>query len=264
MVRANLEGRKTQTRRIVDFPLAIDGQHADPDRAWIDASYQKPQFGNIPCLKLPYGPDGGDLSTVQRFFPRWRVGDHLWGKETFARVPMENGNPLAYRATGDNIGYHHWTPSIFMPREASRIHQEILSLRCQRVRAITEEDAIAEGIHHVGYSKLRHLKLYSINPDADPELHYTEKSETYDIAGMCYSDLWNSINLNPSPVYQRNPANGKKEIVSYISYPWSMADFKKRYPKFDDSDPTPTHRGKPITIIPNPWVWVITFKPAVR
>lgn len=261
MARANIDGRKTQTRRIVDFPLVdADGQHPDPDRAWIDASYQKPEFGNTACLKLPYGPEGGDLSTVQRFFPKWEVGDHLWGKETFAREPMEDGSPFAYRASGDKLGCKRWTPSIFMPREASRIHQEILSLRCERVRSITAEDAIAEGIHHVGRSKLAHLKIYSVNPDADPDLHYTKDSETYDSPVMCYSDLWNSINLKPSPIYQRNPETGKKEITSYISYPWSMHDFENKYPQVGERGTNPTYRGKPITILPNPWVWVIGYK----
>ncbi len=264
MARANVEKRKTQTRRIVDFLLVDgEGQSADPDRAWIDKSYQKPEFGNIPCLKLPYGPASGDLSTVQREFPKWQVGDHLWGKETFARIHpslLQSLDPdpdsplwqIAYRADGDPANWEsygmNWTPSIFMPRSASRIHQEILSIRCERVQAITEEDSIAEGV-----------KRYN---DLLWDGYQTEKGNTRSVkacysARESYQSLWNSINLKPAPVYQRNPGTGKKEIVSYLSYPWSLEDFSTIYPGVAASG---THRDKPITILPNPWVWVIGYK----
>ncbi len=77
MVRAILEGRKTQTRRVVKFhQLHPDYGPPNPDRAWVDPSYLKPSTGGVPCLKVEYG--SGEGATVHRHFPAWDVGDRLW------------------------------------------------------------------------------------------------------------------------------------------------------------------------------------------
>lgn len=123
MVRAILDGRKTQTRRVYKaakgYPVQ-DGEHTgNPSEAstWME-------WG--PC---PYGAPG----------------DRLWVRETF-QPNMRCGGYL-YRA--DDIAGHiaeDWRPSIYMPRWASRITLEIEAVRVERVQDITEEDARAEGI----------------------------------------------------------------------------------------------------------------------
>lgn len=170
MVRAILEGRKTQTRRIVKLPRSLAG--GDLSRAWTDK-----MFGVTPGLHIPM-PDG----TAQRLRNPWGWPEpsRLWVRETFVientgdyhgdhDVPKD-GRPIKKHEDGDGnfwliphyratepepniVPYRcdadddrtRWTPSIFMPRWASRITLEIIDVRAERLRDITEEDAEAEG-----------------------------------------------------------------------------------------------------------------------
>ena len=125
MVRAILEGRKTQTRRAVKFNashrIQLHGKQwhvEDPDAV----------------MGCPYG----------------QKMDRLWVRETFADTRLESQRkPWTYRADESDIDRDmyplKWKPSIFMPREASRITLEITSVRVERLNEISEEDAIAEG-----------------------------------------------------------------------------------------------------------------------
>lgn len=119
MVRAILDGIKTQTRRIVTDESLIT-LHADgtPAKAQPKCKYGKP-------------------------------GDTLWVKETFAIHPCSGD--LFFRADGDPHGAMSgwkWKPSIFMPRKASRITLEIESVRVERLRNIENAplDIAAEGM----------------------------------------------------------------------------------------------------------------------
>jgi hypothetical protein len=113
MVRATLANLKRQTRRV-----------------------QKLQPGDPRCGRTdPLGPI---LS------PYGQPGDQLWVRETF----VERQGKAIYRATppADDWEPAKWTPSIFMPRWASRITLEVKGIRVERLKSITDEDAIAEGI----------------------------------------------------------------------------------------------------------------------
>lgn len=129
MVRAILDGRKTQTRRVV-----------------------KP----APCglrMGLPYGK--GRYITC----PYGQPGDRLWVRETHAFVGSIDPGWLLYRASGyesecQRHGFDRpypavssikWRPSIHMPRWASRITLEITGVRVERLQEISEDDAKAEG-----------------------------------------------------------------------------------------------------------------------
>lgn len=129
MVKAILAGRKTQTRRVI-----------------------KPQ----PTIRdgFIYGmQSGGSVEYFQRApwhfaSPHYKVGQRLWVKETFQIVPTgHSGTMPIYRADGeiDRIVPGKWKPSIFMPRIRSRITLEITDVRVERLNAISEEDAKAEG-----------------------------------------------------------------------------------------------------------------------
>jgi hypothetical protein len=87
-------------------------------------------------------------------------GERLWVKETFARrldvdpaeEPSKARHYALYRADGTSLDEPHWhsypgrwTPSIHMPRWASRITLEITGVRVQRLNCIADADAIAEG-----------------------------------------------------------------------------------------------------------------------
>lgn len=188
MVRALLEGSKTQTRRVVKYPTQEGKSGWHPNKTgW--------QF-------LP----GGSERPV---CPYGRPGDRLWVRETFIQGwPSVDGNhdqfyedgsekPVHtwYRATSPDIGWTDddgfatgktpWKPSIHMPRWASRITLEIVSVRVERLQDISEADALAEGVCAQGGG------LY--------ELHY------FDLAGrpalgstqsprLAYRGIWESIN----------------------------------------------------------------------
>lgn len=133
MVRALLDGRKTITRRLVKpqpehAVLIRTGANDVP----LDGCYWRP---GGPVVDGPY-----------------RRGMRLWLRETFA----ENDGQLFYRATygpehvapGEEIpdkGNVPWKPSIFMPRWASRITLEVLSVRVERLNQITADDVVLEG-----------------------------------------------------------------------------------------------------------------------
>lgn len=121
MVRAILEGRKTQTRRIVKPQPA--GEWAAP--------------GKTAC---PYG----------------RPGERLWVRETWSRAKLyPASHELFYRADGECNGRQlslsyieregRWRPSIHMPRWASRIDLEITAVRVERLQEISVGDCCEEG-----------------------------------------------------------------------------------------------------------------------
>ncbi|ECK3196411.1 hypothetical protein JMC62_004601 [Salmonella enterica] len=143
MVRAILDGRKTQTRRPVKFPL-------------IDK--------NMGC-ELAGNELAGELAAHNYWnSPYGKPGDRIWVRETF-RVHSRATDvaTLVYRASVRNSWTEQthrvpiavcdkpatpekWTPSIHMPRWASRILLEITDVRVERLRDLSEEDAKSEGI----------------------------------------------------------------------------------------------------------------------
>jgi hypothetical protein len=139
LVRAILDGRKTQTRRILKprAPEPIDrirGQR----QGTIDV-------GGCPVnVWHQFGADG-QRAVYMLGSPYGYAGDRLWVRETWADGP---DGPL-YRAGPVTEACHdwpeRWTPSIHMPRRASRLTLEVTGLRVQRLQEITNEDAIAEG-----------------------------------------------------------------------------------------------------------------------
>jgi hypothetical protein len=144
MVRALLDGSKTQTRRVVKTQ-PVRGQ------GMVSASYCG--FRNLwlrdgPCSKTdpakewrcPYGQPGGDRLWVKE--THWR--DDEDGDILYAANPDDfeivNHNK---RATG--FPRFNWKPSIFMRREYSRITLEIVSVRVERLQDISGDDCFAEG-----------------------------------------------------------------------------------------------------------------------
>jgi hypothetical protein len=124
MVQALLEGRKTQTRRLL-----------------------KPQPECPPeChMVLPCRVCG----LKQRF----AVGDLLWVREAFfcpdAPLAKKEAHRVGYRADGEPGSmadkYTGWRSSLYMPRWASRLTLAVTDVRIQRLRQMTEADAEAEG-----------------------------------------------------------------------------------------------------------------------
>jgi len=136
MVRAILDGSKTQTRRTFKGTTEHKGPY---NPACMEAHQQANGWGSI----CPHGTPG----------------DRLWVRETWAvqhgfdawtprHIPR--GARIYYSATADlkgpcGVGGLRCRPSIFMPRWASRILLEITDVRVQRLQEISEGDARAEG-----------------------------------------------------------------------------------------------------------------------
>lgn len=138
MVRALLDGRKTQTRCVVkprhDWHVDEVPDERGVFRPWpiFEAYvYAEPETVEVPC---PYG----------------EPGDRLWVRETWAPNEMTVGESTLYAADGrppyGNLSVSRWRPSIHMPRGLSRITLEVTAVRVERLQAISEEDAKAEGV----------------------------------------------------------------------------------------------------------------------
>lgn len=172
MVRAILEGRKTQTRRIVKPQLVWKERHGLCGDGW---------HWKTPAVQLDAWDEKDLSAAMKEHCPYGQPGDRLWVRETFCIessdeysidecVEAKDGRPFKpetdeecwqvphYRATEPNVWITsdddtegaeertRWKPSIHMPRWASRITLEVTGVRVQRLNLISNEDAIAEGI----------------------------------------------------------------------------------------------------------------------
>lgn len=195
MVRAVLEGRKTQTRRVVkpqpEAPRAIyEPGHC---REVLFDSLACSSSGS-PCSAVGWhwsmqcagGAVISDGAKVETLCPYGKPGDRLWVKETFAVIPGQpyaNGKEDDILVTKADCGPLHaalvskWKPSIFMPRNLSRITLEITNVRVERLQDISEADAISEGVVPGGRFPM--------------------------CARGVYADLWDSINGEGS--WDKNP-----------------------------------------------------------
>ena len=179
MVNAILSGRKTQTRRIVKPTKDRNGSGCHL----------------APC-EIAGEVNGGDYALC----PYGQPGDRLWVRENFLYLmhgDVTTGD-IKYCASIDsrsaagskNPGYW-WRkrPSIHMPRWASRITLEIVSVRVERLKQISERDALQEGIG---------LVLADNWPDPKAMSEAVAKSRR---AG--FKLLWESINGSDS--WDTNP-----------------------------------------------------------
>lgn len=185
MVKAILEGRKTQTRRIIK------------SRTGFFEVGKSRQTGEVVfvCAMNDAGQWEYDMSC-----PYGKVGDVLWVRETWVSgsnytdcgIGCEYGcncpNWL-YKASCEATDEITWKPSIHMPRSAARIFLEITDIKVERLRDISEEDAKAEGVEQ----------------NRDGSWHdYLEPNRLWqDDARASFQSLWLLINGEQS--WQSNP-----------------------------------------------------------
>lgn len=157
LVRAILDERKTETRRLVTKSTSrmVAETRATWDRLdWKVATINRSGLESGLLVRDPDTRYHGVAAKV-------RVGDTLWVRETFGVVPESLGKPfdpktgegcrVLYRATDgdpDPDGWENWkwTPSIYMRPWASRITLAVTEVRAERLHEITDEGAKAEGI----------------------------------------------------------------------------------------------------------------------
>lgn len=150
MVKAIMEGRKTQTRRVIRFPDGMTGR--------------LPECGARDYIYYPGGIK----------YPPYHAEDVLWVRETWCRI----GNPKAgrpmhycYRAdmeepSKDDMGFMAlWRPSIHMPKEAARLFLRVKTVYADRLQNMTLQDSLDEGVK---------LHLNGIANGADPLLPFAE------------------------------------------------------------------------------------------
>lgn len=206
MVRAIIDGKKTQTRRVFRLPEGWTHDEDDLERIHI--------LLREGVLKWPYGT----------------MGERLWVRETWRRLSRHPSptmevppvvdvggavptyrvqNGIAYRADGAFVWHDHittvfdasggeargakrhlavadepikWTPSIYMRRHDSRILLDVVDVRVERLNDISEEDAQAEGV--------------------DPSPGWPVDGKYQYVEG--FRDLWDRINGKRAP-WDSNP-----------------------------------------------------------
>ena len=139
MVKAILDGRKSQTRRVVK---------PQPDHGVIrKCPGDEVTFANF---EMDIRPGVGWIPIGKSFTSPYQVGDRLWVKETWQID--EEGHVIIYKADEGSentkifiFGGYHWRPSIFMPKQYTRLWLEVTAVRAERLNSITEEDAKTEG-----------------------------------------------------------------------------------------------------------------------
>ena len=198
MVRALLAGTKVQTRRIIK-PQPQHIEWFEHQRDWC-ARVAENRYELQPC---PYGKAGEALLWVRETIAyQWpeHCDDGLIYSANEGPSVYEYGRPvkkeecdIIYRATdngetewmGDDGEPRppRWTPPIHMPRRASRLTLELTEVRAERLRDISEEDALAEGI---AWSE--RTEGFSYDPaDGGPGFHGSDPRESY-------FKLWDFLN----------------------------------------------------------------------
>ncbi|MEM8564909.1 MAG: hypothetical protein AAGF85_00515 [Bacteroidota bacterium] len=180
MIQAILEGRKTQTRRVM--------------------KPQPKQLLDFEKAKCPYG----------------EVGDILWVREAFKQVGHYSRDYLfhQYKADGqtDDLNYpefleqlldgNPWKPSIHMPFKACRLFLRVMDKRVHLINTISDEESEAEGVEKVQLNT-RHAKgtLYR-----DYSQNEWDRQSGFLTPTGSFIRLWNSINGNrPGYAWKDNP-----------------------------------------------------------
>lgn len=197
MVRAILEGRKTQTRRVLK---------------------NQPEFGVMRCPYVDGGislcRQGGGCQCKGISCPYGQPGDRLWVRETFAEVGTCDPAILITRADYPGCvpeGYENipsenditWKPSIFMPRRLSRITLEIVSVRVERLNDISSLDCFDEGISSIRDADFDRKHFPTFASDFERSVTFGLKPPLGPSPQGVYRALWESINgpgsweLNP-------------------------------------------------------------------
>ncbi len=205
MVRAILEGHKTQTRRVIPCQPESFG----PPMWW------------LPDFAQPIRPPSREayIAEALKRCP-YQVGMTLWVRETWAECGridypgvVLDYEGIKYRADGEvrhcsgrtlrewagkepqYVG--KWRPSIFMPRWASRITLEVTGVRVGRVQDISEEDVLSEGTEQVAWESKDYREYTCMWRDCASAIRTRRRAE--------FRKLWDSINAKRGYGWDTNP-----------------------------------------------------------
>lgn len=205
MIRAIFDGRKTQTRRVLD--------------AWCDEPPAVVEDGVITAFDADY--------CSYRWPKTNAIGDRLWVRESHYLTDDGDYERVVYAADTDDVRLHlagveqlrachpniDWSkharlrPSIHMPRWASRITLDVSGVKIQRLQDISEEDAIAEGVDplHGGWFPYGISTFMTTIQDGRevPAQYCASARDSFQM-------LWNHL-------------NGQKKRFSWEANPWVAA-----------------------------------------
>ncbi len=236
IVSAILDERKTQTRRIVKFPKHVMGTpgavHEDGGGNWVAwspgshrglAEFTKKAYPNGEGFRCPYGKPGDRLWVRET----WLHSDHYQPEGVFSPTQLH----YRVNATDADLKWlkedgFKWKSPRFMPRWASRLTLEILSIRAERLQEINEQDAEAEGVPVGQRSTLPGEDIYHV------ACVYCDKrrNEHVGVAQACFGGhgtVFDPKTYKGGFAWLWDQINGKRA-------PWAS----------------------------NPWVWVVEFKRA--
>ncbi len=154
MVNAILEGRKIQTRRMLKVQPPLTDKNIMP----LYTMEPEPKVTEVTMHEVMDNGMPFPSSLSRHNCPYGKIGDRLWVRETFRLFDSDEcphsdfpcgcpswGTPL-YRASHDCLDGEKWTPSIHMPRSASRILLEITNVHVEQLQDISESDCLKEGV----------------------------------------------------------------------------------------------------------------------
>lgn len=197
MVRALLDGRKTQTRRVLRVPAPFDP--SDDISAEIATGFVEPQFrrGDRLWVKecwnaFAFSEDGEDAWPT-RTIPT--AGEMAEIREAAYRVDVQAVYRESDRAR-QWFADQKWRPSIHMPRWASRLTLTVTDVRVQRLQDISEVDAVAEGIE-----RMRSGRGYY---DITVSKGAVRAGIWHHKATDAFESLWDSLNVDRAP-WASNP-----------------------------------------------------------
>ena len=195
MVQALLDGRKTQTRRVV--------KPQSNQRDWLTDSLLNsatitlignsnsngfgvqlghPLGGPLAFINCPYGQPGDVLWVRETWAPIMDINDRKLLPDTYCFAADLDGSPVAW----------DWKPNIHMPKKACRLFLKVKSVRVERLQEISQNDCVSEGIEQLLMSRMQLASAGSKrwrNYSKKPEL-FNEAVKPY----QSFCTLWQSIN----------------------------------------------------------------------
>ena len=199
MVRAILDGRKTQTRRIIK-PQPKEGSSGFKLCRPLDDCFGKKYIKQFGVMYKPPKKEWLDDTHPMWNFVKCPYGqpcDRLWVRETWLQLKKDIHYPedmvivpkgIYYRAD-NKLANPKWKPSIHMPKKYARIWLEITNIRVERVRDISEEDCLKEG--------LLDLEMARDSRQCKNQPVWSRNAK--------FGILWNSINEKRGYGWDKNP-----------------------------------------------------------
>lgn len=233
MVKAIQNGRKTQTRRIIKLDPGFSGHPVGES-----GNPNNPLGFMYPC-------------GIKR--PPCNKGDILWVREAWRPIEASSAGwcRIEYKAGGSEVfqkiiavpkHLEPWHPSIHMPKQAARIFLRVEDVRAERLRQITQQGAVSEGIS----------RLF----DHMTKAEYEKWAIRSGVEGTQSEQPWKN--------YLWHGHFGDHGMGNKLSdaWPWQFSGYETPCGSFSSlwNSTVPLKEWDNYGWGANPWVWVIEFE----